>query len=286
MTKKYKWSIGMPSFNNFDEVFYTIEALRMYHDLKDCEIIVVDNFGDEKLERFCRSKGEGLIRYERFTEKQGTAAPRNHIFEIAKGEFVLCMDSHVFLQQGFFKNDPIGDGLTQGPIVWTSFKGYSTEWENRWGRNMWGIWKETVKKLPKKSFKIWGQGLGIFCCRRDAWLGFNNDFRGFGGEEGYIHEKYRKAGKKVWCDPSKIWLHQFCNGGRIIPYPVHLPDRIRNYFIGFKELGLDPLEVEKHFDPEMVLAAKNIMKIDELNDKIKTLELKISGYEKSKGKKK
>jgi glycosyltransferase involved in cell wall biosynthesis len=282
--EKMRWSIGMPSFNNFDEVFFTVQSLRLHHDLKDSEIIIVDNFGDDRLERFCRGKGEGLIRYERAVENQGTAAPRNRIFEIAKGEFVLCMDSHVLLKQGFFRNDPIGDGLTQGPIRWNSFNGYATEWINRWGRNMWGVWKETVFKLPAKPFEIWGQGLGIFCCRRDSWLGFNKDFRGFGGEEGYIHEKYRQAGKKVWCDPSKIWVHHFSNGGRKIPYPVHLPDRIRNYIIGFTELGLDPKEAENHFDPELVAAAKNIIKIDSLTKENAALKEKLSRYEKGKKK--
>lgn len=38
------------------------------------------------------------------------------------------------------------------------------------------------------------QGLGIFACRRDVWPGFNPRLRGFGGEEGYIHEKFRRAG--------------------------------------------------------------------------------------------
>ena len=43
-------------------------------------------------------------------------------------------------------------------------------------------------------FEITMQGLGLFACRRDAWPGFNPAFRGFGGEEGYIHEKIRQRG--------------------------------------------------------------------------------------------
>jgi glycosyltransferase involved in cell wall biosynthesis len=281
---KYKWSIGMPSYNNFDEVYFTVQALRFYHELKDTEIIIVDNFGEDRLQRFCRDKGNGLIRYEKYVEIQGTAAPRNLIFELAKGENILCMDSHVYLKRGFFKNDPTGDDLTQGPVLWNSFNGYSTEWINQWGRNMWGRWKATVTKLPRKPFEIWGQGLGIFCCRRDSWLKFNSEFRGFGGEEGYIHEKYRQAGRKVWCDPSKVWVHHFCNCGRKIPYVVHLTDRIRNYLLGFDELGLDKAEIEKHFDRELIEAAKNIMKIDSLNSKINDLELQIAEYKNRKKK--
>ena len=32
-----KWSICLPSYNNFTEVYFTVQSLRMYHDLKDTE---------------------------------------------------------------------------------------------------------------------------------------------------------------------------------------------------------------------------------------------------------
>ena len=38
-----------------------------------------------------------------------------------------------------------------------------------------------------EPFEIPMQGLGMFSCRKEAWLGFNPLFNGFGGEEGYIH---------------------------------------------------------------------------------------------------
>ena len=38
------------------------------------------------------------------------------------------------------------------------------------------------------------QGLGLFACRGEAWPGINPRFRGFGGEEGYLHEKVRQNG--------------------------------------------------------------------------------------------
>jgi hypothetical protein len=39
-------------------------------------------------------------------------------------------------------------------------------------------------------------------------------------------------------------MHRFNDG---VSYPLDIKDRIRNYIIGFKELGLDPQPVYDHF---------------------------------------
>ena len=96
------------------------------------------------------------------------------------------------------------------------------------------------------GFDIPMQGLGLFACRRTAWAGFNPKFRGFGAEEGYIHEKMRQRGGRTLCLPYLRWLHRF-NRPSGPPYVNRWEDRIRNYFIGFTELGLDTSEMEAHF---------------------------------------
>jgi hypothetical protein len=97
-----------------------------------------------------------------------------------------------------------------------------------------------------EPFEVPAQGMGVFTCRRDAWLGFNPQFRGFGGEEFYIHEKYRKTGRKTVCMPFLKWLHRFArpNGTK---YPVRVEDRVRNYILGHQELGLDLARCHEHF---------------------------------------
>ena len=35
-------TIGMPTYKDFDGVYFTIQALRMYHDLNNVELLVVD----------------------------------------------------------------------------------------------------------------------------------------------------------------------------------------------------------------------------------------------------
>jgi hypothetical protein len=84
-------------------------------------------------------------------------------------------------------------------------------------------------------------------------------FREFGGEEGYIHEKYKKNGKKTLCLPFLRWMHRFerPNGAN---YPNNLESRFRNYYIGFKELGLDMTPLLEHF--KEVSTAEYIIKIE------------------------
>jgi hypothetical protein len=82
--------------------------------------------------------------------------------------------------------------------------------------------------------------------RKDAWPGFNRHFRGFGGEEGYIHEKVRQMGGKTLCLPFLRWLHRFSRP-QGVPYPLTWEDRIHNYVIGHRENGLDEAEIKEHF---------------------------------------
>jgi hypothetical protein len=123
---------------------------------------------------------------------------------------------------------------------------------------MWGVWSKnmTRENIPKEPFDIWAMGAGFFLCRRDTWLGFNKRFKGFGGESGYIQEKYRKSGRRVICLPSLIWLHMF---DRKIPYPLKMIDRVRNYLLGFEELGLDTKPISDNFDPKLVAEAKALI---------------------------
>lgn len=99
------------------------------------------------------------------------------------------------------------------------------------------------------AFEVPGQGLGLFMVHRESWLGFNPDFRGFGGEELYIHEKYVREGRQVLCHPGMKWNHCFLRPEGVT-YPLTLENKLRNYIIGHQELGLDLAPVHKHFVEE------------------------------------
>lgn len=97
-------------------------------------------------------------------------------------------------------------------------------------------------------FEIPAQGLGMFACRKESWLGFNPYCTGFGGEEGYIHEKFRQAGRSALCLSSFRWLHRFHRPGGV-KYPMDVKQRIRNYVLNWRDLGWSFGDIEDHFVP-------------------------------------
>jgi hypothetical protein len=140
----------------------------------------------------------------------------------------------------------------QGPLYGDDLEHrVGTHFDPEWGAGMWGRWgfDDRLDDPDEEFFDIEMQGLGLFACRKDAWPGFNSRFRGFGGEEGYIHEKFRRAGGSAICLSDLGWLHRF-DRPTGIPYAPRLDDRLRNYLIAWKELGWDTQPVVDHFKDE------------------------------------
>lgn len=302
-------TIGMATFDDFDGVYFSVQALRLYHP--PCEIIVVDNAphlpARKMLEPFCAMTG---ARYIAMPEPVGTSAPRNRVVAEATGEIVVCMDSHVLLMPGavqslidFYDAHPDSQDLLSGPLVFDDLHSCATHLDDVWRGGMRGIWGQAwacqcgwqfasiqddrlktceyrelstgtpaiacprctavlplipfpgsvpvleglgYTRLPNgKPFEVPGQGLGLFACKKNAWLGFNAHFRGFGGEELYIHEKFRQAGRKNLILPGLRWVHRF--GRPRTPYPASNHDKIRNYVLGHRELGFNTAPIQAHF---------------------------------------
>ncbi len=248
----------MATFDDFHGVYFSIQALRMYHPeiMDETEILIIDNNPEGTHGKECAklpNQGKN-IRY--FAEPHWVStAVRNRIFEKAQGDFVISMDCHILFEPGslkklldFYKQNPETNDLYQGPLVYDDLRNISTHFDPIWREQMYGIWKtdERGKDPNGEPFEIPMQGLGSFSCRKEAWLGFNQYFRGFGGEEGYIHEKFRQNGRKCWCLPFLRWVHRF---GRPdgVKYPLTMENKLRNYFLGYYELGLDIEPILDHF---------------------------------------
>ena len=253
-----KLTIGMATYDDYDGVYFSLQALRMYHPeiVEDTEFLVIDN----NPEGPCAAPLKALeywisnYRYVPYQERSGTAI-RDRVFKEASGEFVVCMDCHVFVVPGalkrlldYFAASPKTSDLLQGPLVYDGLDTFSTHFEPRWREGMYGTWvmDDRGEDPNGPPFDIPMQGLGLFACRRAAWPGFNPRFRGFGGEEGYIHEKFRRAGSRTLCLPFLRWLHRF-NRPMGARYVNTWNDRIRNYMIGFDELGMDLAPLKEHF---------------------------------------
>lgn len=244
-------TIGMAVYDDFDGVYFSIQALQIYHLgwLRDqVEFIVIDNNPTSKrgieTKKFVESKVKNG-RYFAYTDKQSTSV-RNEIFKHARGKYVLCIDPHVMFDVNavsalleYYHKNPDTKNLIQGPLLYDDLKSYSTHFDPVWRSSMYGIWGTNKEAYDKgEPFEIPMMGLGIFSCKKSEWQWFNERFTGFGAEEGYIHEKFRLAGGKCICIPQLRWIHRF---GRPdgVPYKNILEDRIFNYFVGWLELKKD-----------------------------------------------
>jgi Glycosyl transferase family 2 len=261
-------TIGMATYNDYDGLYFTLQALRQYHDLENTELLVVDNYGCPHSRKLVLDiKG----RYVLASDVIGTAVPRDLIFRLARGDAVLCCDCHVLFAPGviarlkqFYSDNPDTLDLLQGPLLHDDGMTIFTHQDPSWDNMMWGIWGADPRGEDPdgEPFEIPIQGLGAFSCRRAAWLGFHPRFRGFGGEEGYIHEKFRRCGRRCLCLPWFRWMHRFPPGKPA--YPMMLEDRARNYIIGHLELELSLEAAIAHFKEFISEEAIIVMGIEEL----------------------
>ena len=255
-----KLTIGSAVYDDFEGVYFTYQSLRLNNmDIwDDLDLIVIDNNPEsaegQATRDFChRTNG---IRYIPYPDKRSTAV-RNEIFTNSQAKFSMSIDAHVLFEPdtikkliSFFEENPETNDLYHGPMFYDEITGHDpcSKMDPVWRDNMFGIWAYDDRGNNKNGdpFEIDMHGLGIFACRTESWLGFNEDFIGFGGEEGYIHKKFQKAGHKIWCLPFLRWLHRF-QRPLGVKYPLILQERVRNYLIGHRELELPFDEIIDHF---------------------------------------
>lgn len=256
-----KITIGSAVYNDPQGIWYTYQSIRLNNKdiLDDIELVVIDNNPKspegKDTENICSKLG---IKYIPYDKKRSTAV-RNEIFKHSTAPFCFSIDSHVLFEPNTIKrlirwteSNPNCEDLLQGPMLHDSLnpnnRDMSTHMNPTWRAHMFGVWgfDDRAVDMNNEPFEIEMHGLGLFGCKTDTWLGFHDLFKGFGGEEGYIHEKYRKNGRKTLCLPFLRWLHKFRLSDKP-PYPLPLSERISNYIVGHldNELPLD--EIEEHF---------------------------------------
>jgi hypothetical protein len=218
--------------------------------------VVIDNHPDGPCSEHLKALEGSVENYRYVPHGQWSGSTvKKYVFREAQGDFVLCMDCHVFIVPGALKRlltymdlHPDSKDLLQGPLLYDDLSKVATHFHPEWSGGMYGHWTADERGIDPDAqpFDIPMQGMGLFACRRTAWPGFNAQFRGFGGEEGYIHEKFRRNGGRTLCLPFLRWVHRFRRpmGAR---YRNSWEDRVRNYMIGFRELGLPTADMERHF---------------------------------------
>jgi hypothetical protein len=259
-------TVGMATYDDFDGAYFTATALRLYHpEVADrVSLVVVDNnpLGSAAWSLKALEEQVQGLRYVPAGDVRGTAV-RDRVFREANSDWVLCVDAHVLLDGGalarlldFVEANQDCRDLLQGPLLDGSNGHVATHWAPAWRDGMFGTWATDERGVDPDAppFEIPMQGLGLFACRTDAWPGLNAGFRGFGGEEGYLHEKFRAAGRRTVCLPFLRWVHRFARPGGA-PYEVRWEDRIRNYLLGWEEVGLPTQPILDHFCDHLGTAA-------------------------------
>jgi hypothetical protein len=244
-------TIGMATYDDYDGVFFSIQALRMYHPICNTdhvEFIILDSNPNSQHGIACKglTNASNNIKY---VAHSGVPSSFNKykIADYATGQYVLIIDCHVLIEFNgisqlltYFHNNPNCKHLIQGPLWYDDLRNISTHFEPKWSGDMYGVWATDKTSYDKgEPFEIPMQGMGLLAFEKSAWQGINQSFKGFGGEEGYIAAKFRQWGGNNLCLPQLKWNHRFGrpNG---VKYPLILEDRIWNYFIGWLEITRDP----------------------------------------------
>lgn len=243
-----KLSVCMATYDDYDGVFFTVQSLRMQNMALPQseqwlhEIVVMDNHPDsphgEALRKFA-AEIPHVMRVIPVTDRVGSFVKYDAIMH-ATGDVILGLDCHVLLFDGFLpalrkwwsehRDQP---HLLSGPVVYHNLRSYSTHMEPAWRGHDFGTW--ATNSDAKEAFEIPMQGMGCWSIWRTAWSGVPRHlFRGFGAEEWYCAELTRKAGGKVYCNPSMRWMHRFSWPKRT--FPLTLDDKISNYYRGWLSL--------------------------------------------------
>ncbi len=256
-------TIGMATYDDFDGVFFSIQSLRMFHDIcntNEVEFIVLDSNSTSEHGKLCKSFVENNVK-GKYVVDSGTTSSFNKykIVDHAIGKYILIIDCHVMIEKNgiqnllshFEKHENCKD-LLQGPLLYDDLQNISTHFNKEWRGDMYGTWGTNRELYDKgEPFEIPMQGMGLLSFEKSNWPGISPHFKGFGGEEGYIAEKFRQNGGKNMCLPFLKWNHRFGrpNG---VKYRLVLEDRIWNYFVGWLEITQDPehqmiKDIKEHF---------------------------------------
>lgn len=273
-------SIGMATYDDFDGVFFSVQSLRMFHEIcntNEVEFIILDGNPNSEHGKCCKGFIEDKLK-QKYIPYFGKLSSFNkyETIKYAEGKYLLIIDCHVLIQKNgiaklleYFKNNKNCKDLLQGPLIQDHLSRVYTHFDKVWRGDMYGIWATDQQSYEKgEPFEIPMQGMGLLSFEKEFWPGINDNFEGFGGEEGYIAEKFKMNGGKNICLPFLGWNHRFCRPEGT-KYPLHLRDRVWNYLLGWFEIYKDEnhtmiLEIKEYF--------KNKISKEEMNDMLKKIK--------------
>jgi hypothetical protein len=254
-----KLTIGMVIYDDWNGFYFSIQSLRLYHSeiMNNVEFVIINTNPTSQqgvlVKNFCDAGWikEPLHYYEDDNSKG--AFTKEKVFDYSRTPYVLVMDCHVLLKAGslkwlieYYDSGKDEGNLIQGPLLYDHLEDGPSYFKPEWRGGMLGTWAMDDRSKFNEPFEIPGQGMGVFSCRKDSWLGFPAGNTEFGGEEIIINEKFKQNGKKTLCAPLLKWVHRF-NRSEKCQYPNRWESRFKNYVRGYLELDKPIFEIIEHF---------------------------------------
>ncbi|QDV30122.1 hypothetical protein Spb1_20500 [Planctopirus ephydatiae] len=273
-----KLSIVLPHCCDYKRLWHTLAGLhkdRLRLDVvKDVELLVCDNSRtvpdkakgqrhSEEAEK--RVKELPNARFVSFIRVAGTAPTKDEGIRQATGLFAICLDPHCEFPAGMLER--ILDWITAHPL--DDDLHFAMELHLRMvepdgkpaaccthrvarfgGDGNFAVCRVDPQALAPGAapFETETAGCAFFLVRRASWLGFHPLSEGWGGEESYLPEKYRQAGRRVWVHPDWQYVHQYHDIDGVAYSGRDWITKARVILRGFKELSYPPLaEIKANF---------------------------------------
>ena len=140
-----KLTVGMACYDNFNGVYFSVQALQLYHaeamrqrgDPRGRTIVpLAPTAGTSGTLSRTRWAADGISPPRKRSARRRRA---DIVFREAAGQAVLCIDAHVLIAPGairklieFYDADPACRDLLHGPMLTNDNKGMSTHMEPVW----------------------------------------------------------------------------------------------------------------------------------------------------------
>jgi len=252
-------TIGMPNWDDEEGAWWTLSMIRAYHvpgNNTEIELLVVDDMPTKQpsLQMICE---KASARYVHHPKNKGPAHAKDSVWQHAKGEYVLLLDSHVILAPGSIdyiiesiNADLIGKDLWTGPLLDETGAIIATQLHPAWRGEFLGIWECNPEIVDKEFIEIFAHGSAYTLMKREHYPFFSPHFRGFAGEEVYLHCKVRDNGGRCLAHKKLAWMHRFFRP-KPITYTLTINDKFRNYLVAAYEMGWNLPHICSYFQRKL-----------------------------------
>lgn len=159
-----KLTIGLPHYEDFHGLFFTVQSLKMLNDVSNVELIIVENgppnTHQKTVKSFIGGDGGSGFASSKIVQcpEKGSATAKGKVFDHASGDVVAVVDCHVLFWPNivdnllaYFSEPENAKNIATGPLVLDNMKSYHTHFDNRIRGQMWGTWG-TARMCKCKGF--------------------------------------------------------------------------------------------------------------------------------------